>query len=427
MFQSFFTAGLLIVNQLLEHAGDLGDSRTNRIGATGELRASHRFSAGQIVRQQHGTAANQNGIDGITGNLHGVNGVLHHLSHRCICLIGNFLADACGQRGIANVRLAKTIGNIGGGHHIAAEAKRLFGDLVSHRIGAYSDRAVIMRAHYGTAAQPDGDNIRHTEVGTYATDVNGDTALAGESVRQYTEVGSGTAHINHNRIITASQVAGTTNGVCGATCDGENRITPCIIKGHQSAVILGEVYLSVDDALVFQALRKAIGKSFGHFRQRGVEDGGVFALDQTHGADFAGNGYWEILAKNLMGDLRRTHLVIVAHGGEHAGDGQGFDLALYFVEKCAAGFLVELVETLAVELETAADDHPVDAHSPNGILPIHHRRNALGGRCANTQDGDWGHNTAVYIFGCVLFHGSHHVHALINQHGIGVRSTDINS
>ena len=211
-------------------------------------------------------------------------------------------------------------------------------------------------------------------------------------------------------------------------------------------------------------MRKAIGKSFGHFRQRGVEDGGVFALDQTHGADFAGNGYWEILAKNLMGDLRRTHLVIVAHGGEHAGDGQGFDLALYFVEKCAAGFLVELVETLAVELETAADDHPVDAHSPNGILPIHHRRNALGGRCANTQDGYWGqaltldnricalrgaqhglvdqrgihtgflqyridgiHNTAVYIFGCVLFHGSHHVHALINQHGIGVRSTDINS
>ena len=247
MFQSFFTAGLLIVNQLLEHAGDLGDSRTNRIGATGELRASHRFSAGQIVRQQHGTAANQNGIDGITGNLHGVNGVLHHLSHRCICLIGNFLADACGQRGIANVRLAKTIGNIGGGHHIAAEAKRLFGDLVSHRIGAYSDRAVIMLAHYGTAAQPDGDNIRHTEVGTYATDVNGDTALAGESVRQYTEVGSGTAHINHNRIITASQVAGTTNGVCGATCDGENRITPCIIKGHQSAVILGEVYLSQND------------------------------------------------------------------------------------------------------------------------------------------------------------------------------------
>jgi len=37
------------------------------------------------------------------------------------------------------------------------------------------------------------------------------------------------------------------------------------------------------------------------------------------------------------------------------------------------------------------------------------------------------HNPAVYIFGCVLFHGSHHVHALINQHGIGVRSTDINS
>ena len=225
-----------------------------------------------------------------------------------------------------------------------------------------------------------------------------------------------------------------------------------------------EVYLSVDDALILQTLCKAIGKSFGHLRQRGIEDGGVLTLDQTHGADFAGNGYREILAQNLMGDLRRTYLVIVAHGGEHAGDGQGFDLALYLVEKCAAGFLVKLVETLAIELETAADDSPVDAHGPNGVLPIHHRRNALGGRRTNTQDGDRRqtltfdnriralcgaqhglvdqrgihtgflqyringiHDATVYIFGRVPLHGSHHIHALINQHSIGVRSTDINS
>ena len=275
-----------------------------------------------------------------------------------------------------------------------------------------------MLANDGAAAQADGNDVGHAEVGAHAADGHGNAALAREAGLQNAQVGGGAAHVNDDGVVHAAQVACAANGVRGAACDGENRVTASVIDGHERAVVLGQIHVGLGNATLGQALRKALGEALGNQVERRVQNGGVLALDQTHRADLARDGNAYIVAEHLAGDGGSSELVIVAHASEHAANGDRVDLALHTLEEGAARSLVEVGQTLAVEFEAAANNGGINGNRRNIVGPVDHGGNAHGSRRANTQNGDGGQALALDD-GVGALRGAEH--SLLNEFAINVR------
>ena len=190
-----------------------------------------------------------------------------------------------------------------------------------------------------------------------------------------------------------------------------------MLYGHEGAVVLAEVDVSVDDAFIPQALGKAFCKALGHLPERGVQDGGVFTLDEAHGADLARDGDMDILTHDLAAELCGLELVVVADSGEHAGDGDGLDaLGLHIGEEGLGSFGVEGGELLAVVLKAAADDGAADGDLLNILGPVDHGADAGGGRRADAQDADGGEILALYNGVGALRRAEHGLMDLLGVH-----------
>ena len=161
-----------------------------------------------------------------------------------------------------------------------------------------------------------------------------------------------------------------------------------MLHGHEGAVVLGEVDLRVGDALLREAVGKSLREALRHPAERGVENGGVFALNQAHGADFAGDGDVHILPHDLAADFRRAPLVVRPHRGKDAGDGDGVHNALELRKEIARGRLIQGRKLLAVIFKAAADDRALFADEADVLRPVHHRRHAHGRRGADAQKSD---------------------------------------
>ena len=243
-------------------------------------------------------------------------------------------------------------------------------------------------------------------------------------MRQHAQVGGGAAHVDDDGVVAARQVAGAADGVRRPARDGEDGIAARVFHGHERAVILRQVHFGVRHALVGQTGCEALGELARHVVQRRVQDSGVLALDQAHRADLAGDGHVHVLAQHLARDGRGAQLVVVAHGGEHAGHGHGLHATFHALEERAARGLVELCQALAIVLETALDDERVHAHRSDIVGPVHHRRDAHGSRRADAQDGD-GRKALALHDGVRALGGAQHglrdlraVHAAVGQHGV---------
>ena len=96
-----------------------------------------------------------------------------------------------------------------------------------------------------------------------------------------------------------------------------------------------------------------------------------------------------VLAHDLAAERGGLELVVVAHGGEHAGDGDGLD-ALFFhlEEELLRSFRVEGGEMLAVVLKAAAYDGAADGDPADVLSPVHHGRYAERGGRAYAEDAD---------------------------------------
>ncbi len=161
-----------------------------------------------------------------------------------------------------------------------------------------------------------------------------------------------------------------------------------MLHGHEGAVVLGKIDLRVGDALLRKAVGKPLRESLGYLIERSIEYGGVFALDQAHGADLAGNGDVDVLAHHLAADFRRTPLMVRPHRGKDAGNGDGVHDSLELCKEITRSRLVQRRELFAVIFKAAADDRALFADETDILRPVHHRRHAHGRRSADAQKPD---------------------------------------
>ena len=99
----------------------------------------------------------------------------------------------------------------------------------------------------------------------------------------------------------------------------------------------------------------------------------------------------DVLAHDLPAELRSLHFVVIADGGEHAGDGDGLDtLLLHFREECLSGVRIQRSQFLAVIFKATANDRAAHSNLLDVLRPVNHRTDAGGSRCADAQDTDGG-------------------------------------
>ena len=97
----------------------------------------------------------------------------------------------------------------------------------------------------------------------------------------------------------------------------------------------------------------------------------------------------DVLAHDFSAELRGLKLVVIAHRGEHAGDGNRLDaLRLHLFEECFRGLRVEWRKLLAVVFKAAADDRAADGDFLDILGPVDHRADAGRRGRADAQDAD---------------------------------------
>ena len=99
----------------------------------------------------------------MTACLHGLPGRLHVL--------------LCHLRLIPDLRRLKLHRHIRGRQGIPAEYKGFLGDPVTHAVRTYGHGSILMLPDNGTAAETDGDHIRHTEIRADAADRHGNAGF----------------------------------------------------------------------------------------------------------------------------------------------------------------------------------------------------------------------------------------------------------
>ena len=331
------------------------------------------------------------------GDLHGVDRVLAEGADRVHGFPGEGLVQPLHQRFVPQIRHAQAHGNIRGGTYVSAKAQGLLRDLIAHGVGAHRDRTVLLLADDGAAPQADGDHVGHTEVGAHAANGDRHAGLSGKSVLDDAQIRGRAAHIDHDGVFHPDQICRPADGVCGAAGDGQDGIAPGILHGHQRPVVLREVDLGVGHALFSQRLRKALSKRFRHLIQRRVQDGGVFPLDQAHGADLTGNGDMGLLPHDRAAQPSRLHLMVIADGGKHAGNGHRLDPGrLQLLKKSGGRSGIQRGQLLAVVLKAAADDSGRRRNALQIFRPVHHGRDPPGGRRADAQNADRGQILSLY-------------------------------
>ena len=111
------------------------------------LRLQDRCRTADLLRQDDGTAAHEDQIYVRVGDLHGVHTVFHQRADRGHGLVRHLLRDGCGLGLVTQLHHAEAHGDIGGGHHIAAEYKSFLRDLIAHAVGADGHAAVRLNPH----------------------------------------------------------------------------------------------------------------------------------------------------------------------------------------------------------------------------------------------------------------------------------------
>ena len=198
-----------------------------------------------------------------------------------------------------------------------------------------------MLADDGAAAQTDRVDVRHAEIGTHAADGHRYTGFTRKARLNNAQIGGCPAHVDDDGIVQMAQVARAADGVCRAAGDGQNGIAACMLHGHEGAVVLGKIDLRVGDALLRKAVGKPLRESLGYLIERSIEYGGVFALNQAHGADLAGNGDVDVLPHHLAADFRRTPLMVRPHRGKDAGNGDGVHDSLELCKEITRSRLIQ--------------------------------------------------------------------------------------
>ena len=101
--------------------------------------------------------------------------------------------------------------------------------------------ALPIRADEAAAAEADGQNIGHAEIGAHAADINHRIRLPGETATQHADIRSRSADIDHDGLIKAGEPASPAQGIGGAGGESQRRKAAGEIRIHQRAVVLADI------------------------------------------------------------------------------------------------------------------------------------------------------------------------------------------
>ena len=289
------------------------------------------------------------------------------------------------QAFVADVGQAGRDADVGQREHLATEHQRLFRQAEADT--ARADYQRIVR-HHAAAAQADGQQVGHAKQGAHATNVHHVVGLAREAVNQATDVAGGAAHIDHHRVVKPGQKSRAAHRIGRAGRKAVDRVAGRQFGQHHRAVVLGQVKRCVDTYRA-QGLAKRTNHVVAKLGQAGVEQGDVFALQQTNAPEPVRQGDADPRT-DVGDDLLRAQFVLGCQRRKNRRDADGVDTRVADTQcRFPQRIFVQRHKRPAVEFMAAFDHENHRVHHVAQILgPVHHGRQR--GRCRQT-DTDRGH------------------------------------
>ena len=385
-----------VVEYPVHLAADRGDGGADGVGRVEVLGPDDLADARYPVRDQDAATADGDERAVVPGGLHPVDRLGQHhvrpgqrggeqpqVTADPLRAVRRAAQGRPAQRGPAEGRPPardRAVRQRGGG---PAEGQRLLLQQVADAARPDADVAVVA-GHHRAAAERDGDQIRHPEVGADAADLHPLRGFPREPVDQHSEIRGGAAHVDHQRIGDAGEERGAADAVGRAAADREDRVPQGLIQAHQRAVVLREERHR-PQAVRVERLPHRAGHVPGHPGQGAVEYRGVLPLDQPDGADLVAERDVHV-AELALDHLGGPQFVARRDRGEHAGDGDPVGRAADLAEKPRDGVGVERGQVLAVELDPAVHDHRPDGDGLHQVRrPPEHGPDAVGGGSADPE------------------------------------------
>ena len=295
---------------------------------------------------------------------------------------------------VAQRELARTHRDVGGGERVAAKDHALVLELVAHRVRPQGDAGGTL-THNRAAPQSDREHVGHAKVGPHAPDGVGGGGLSWKAAQQEANVGRCTADVHHHGFLQAREEGRAPDAVGGAGRAGEDGKALRIPGADQRAVVLADVDRGID-AHALEGTDERGDDLARELGQRGVDDGGILPVDQTHTADLRRQrdvGVGQMPAQDGRGAL----LDVRAHRRKVGGD----DDRIQALFRDVAANLVQLILVQWCVFESGVEGaatHQIDVRADDGaqvVWPGHHRWHAVRLRQANAHHRHFGQMAAL--------------------------------
>ncbi len=196
-----------------------------------------------------------------------------------------------------------------------------------------------------------------------------------------------TAHVNDDGVIHAAQIAcGPRMEFVGSACDGQNRVTARVINSHERP--------SFWDRYTSASVMPRSAKLFAKPSVKRQQPGGAqrskwwrFAQPKPMEPISLEMEMRIIVAEHFAGNRGGGELVIVAHAGKHAANGDRFDL-FFTPSKKGAARSPHRSRPNACRQFKAAANKAVSTATQQYRRTNRPWRNAHRSRCADAQDGN---------------------------------------
>ncbi|GJD03044.1 hypothetical protein ColKHC_11869 [Colletotrichum higginsianum] len=279
------------VDDGLGRAVDLGDGRADGVGDAGVLRHDDLADARELRRAEDGTAADEDDGARLGRQLGAVDDGLQHLPDPRLALVDDLGRQRHG--GVADAGAGRSHGNVGRRRHVASEAEGLGDEVVANAVRSDSHGAVVAaaaaRVQDRAASEADALDRGHLQVDLDAG--QGRVALGEPRVAVAQEV----AHVGGGAADVDDDAAGPVDGVPreeGGAPDGVGRAggedadgrLHGLGEGQQVAGVGGEIQRAAEADAAHGADEGPDG-ALGEVEDRGVEDGGVLAGEETGAGD----------------------------------------------------------------------------------------------------------------------------------------------
>src|SRR5262249_33932700 len=175
-------------------------------------------------------------------------------------------------------------GSIRQGCRAAAEDHRGLGKAIPDTVWPKRRCPPVRESKHGAASKSEADEVRHPEVRPHPADLERRRRLSRAAVGYRPYVRRGSPNVDDQAVIQSREVRSPPNAVRGPASDGQNRMVKCVVKTHETAVVLSKEDERLQPVRIERAAER-LGDPPGDLPKSRVEHCRVLPLQKTDGAN----------------------------------------------------------------------------------------------------------------------------------------------